>query len=72
MASWVSLAPEAWFGFALLLVIIAATAGVTLGRSANPRMEFFFDLMSGFPESDDHEGRTVPLAAVRSKEERSS
>jgi hypothetical protein len=72
MASWASLAPETWFGLALLLAIIAATAGVTLGRSANPRMEFFLGLMSGFPESDDHEGGAPPVAAVRSKEERSS
>jgi len=54
MASWGFLAPEAWFGLALLLVIIAATAGVTLGRSANARMEFFLSLMSDFPVSDDN------------------
>jgi len=54
MASWVSLAPEAWFGLALLLAIIAAIAGVTLGRSANPRMEFFLSLMSGFPAGDNN------------------
>jgi len=54
MASWELLAPEAWFGLALLLVIIAAAAGVTLGRSANARMEFFLKLMSDFPVGDDN------------------
>jgi hypothetical protein len=54
MASWVSVAPEAWFGLALLLAIIAAIAGVTLGRSANPRMEFFLSLMSDFPAGDNN------------------
>ena len=54
MASWVSLAPETWFGLALLLAIIAATAGVILGRSANPRMEFFLSLMSDFPADDNN------------------
>lgn len=53
MAVWVSLPPETWFGLALLLAIIAATAGVTLGRSANPRMEFFLKLMRDFPAGDD-------------------
>lgn len=50
----VFLAPEAWFGLALLLAIIAAIAGVTLGRSANPRMEFFLSLMSDFPAGDNN------------------
>jgi hypothetical protein len=72
MASWVSLVPETWFGLALLLAIIAATVGVTLGGSANPRMEFFFGLMSGFPESDDRKGSPDPMVTVRSKEDRSS
>ena len=54
MASWVFLAPEAWFGLALLLAIIAATAGVTLGCSASPRMEFFLSLMSDFPAGDNN------------------
>jgi hypothetical protein len=54
MASWVSLAPETWFGLALLLAIIAAIAGVTLGCSASPRMEFFLSLMSDFPAGDNN------------------
>jgi hypothetical protein len=50
---WISQAPEAWLGLALLIAIVAAIAYATLAIPANARMDFFLGLMKGFPADEN-------------------